>query len=601
MKVLLKKLKRANKVELSLYLISVIYYIVSFIFFMIAVLNLKKIETGIRIIMLVFFGMWILYYILANLINLIIKKHHKFMVLMLFTILFSLVFTISSYYINEVYSSLDKFGERDKITYTTNLVTLKDHKFTSNSKVGIIQNKKDIEGYILPKELIKKKDLKNELITYNDYYDMLNALFEGEIDGVFLSANYITIFQNEDEYATLDQDTKVVYELSKKMKNQDLELKSDKSLTEPFTILIMGVDSEKDGLNANAAFNGDTLMLITFNPNTLNATIFSIPRDTYVPIACRKNAENKINSSAAYGTKCVIDTIENLTDIKIDYYIKINFKGVVNLVDSLGGVDVNVGKDFCEQDSNRRFGEHEICLKKGYQHLNGEQALAFARHRHTLLRGDIDRTKNQQIVVEAIAKKMLKNVSFNDFKDILDSISDNIATNIERDQILSFYDTIKQMLLNSLNGEDIVTIEKTYMEYYDLPIYTSYGYMSAIGYYPKSLEAIKNAMKANLGLKKTQMNKSFSYDMNQEYEEKIIGKGLTGGETIETLPDFTGYAVSDVVNWGNENEIEITFEYIDSTDSHYKSEYGSGYVSSQSIRSQTRLSNVKNLTIYVNK
>ena len=318
MKVLFKKLKRANKVELSLYLISVIYYIVSFIFFMIAVLNLKKIETGIRIIMLVFFGMWILYYILANLINLIIKKHHKFMVLMLFTILFSLVFTISSYYINEVYSSLDKFGERDQITYTTNLVTLKDHKFTSNSKVGIIQNKKDIEGYILPKELIKKKNLKNELITYNDYYDMLNALFEGEIDGVFLSANYITIFQNEDEYATLDQDTKVVYELSKKMKNQDLELKSDKSLTEPFTILIMGVDSEKDGLNANAAFNGDTLMLITFNPNTLNATIFSIPRDTYVPIACRKNAENKINSSAAYGTKCVIDTIENLTDIKID-------------------------------------------------------------------------------------------------------------------------------------------------------------------------------------------------------------------------------------------------------------------------------------------
>ena len=536
MKVLFKKLKRANKIELSLYLISVIYYIVSYVFFTIAILNLKKIETGIRIILLIFFGMWILYYILSNLINLILKKHHKFMILMLFTILFSLVFTVSSYYINEVYSSLDKFGEKDKIIYTTNLITLSKNKFNDKSKIGIIQNKNDIEGYILPKELIEKKKIKNELVTYNDYYQMMSALFSGEIDAMFVSANYVTIFQNENEYAHLEQDTKVVYELSKEMKNQDLELKSDKSLTEPFTILIMGVDSEKNGLNANAAFNGDTLMLITFNPNTLNATIFSIPRDTYVPIACRRNAENKINSSAAYGTKCVIDTIEQFTDIKIDYYIKINFKGVVNLVDSLGGVDLTVGKDFCEQDSNRRFGEHEICLKKGYQHLNGEQALAFARHRHSLTRGDIDRTKNQQIVVEAIAKKMLKNTSFNDFKDILDAISDNIATNIERDQILSFYDTIKQMLLNSLNGEDIVTIEKTYMEYYDLPIYTSYGYMSCIGYYEKSVEAIKDAMKANLGLKKTVMNKSFSYDVTKEYEEKIIGKGLTGGATIETLP-----------------------------------------------------------------
>ena len=601
MKVLFKKLKRANKIELSLYLISVIYYIVSYVFFTIAILNLKKIETGIRIILLIFFGMWILYYILSNLINLILKKHHKFMILMLFTILFSLVFTVSSYYINEVYSSLDKFGEKDKIIYTTNLITLSKNKFNDKSKIGIIQNKNDIEGYILPKELIEKKKIKNELVTYNDYYQMMSALFSGEIDAMFVSANYVTIFQNENEYAHLEQDTKVVYELSKEMKNQDLELKSDKSLTEPFTILIMGVDSEKNGLNANAAFNGDTLMLITFNPNTLNATIFSIPRDTYVPIACRRNAENKINSSAAYGTKCVIDTIEQFTDIKIDYYIKINFKGVVNLVDSLGGVDLTVGKDFCEQDSNRRFGEHEICLKKGYQHLNGEQALAFARHRHSLTRGDIDRTKNQQIVVEAIAKKMLKNTSFNDFKDILDAISDNIATNIERDQILSFYDTIKQMLLNSLNGEDIVTIEKTYMEYYDLPIYTSYGYMSCIGYYEKSVEAIKDAMKANLGLKKTVMNKSFSYDVTKEYEEKIIGKGLTGGATIETLPNFTGQTVSDVVNWKNEKEIDVSFEYIDSSNSHYKAEYGSGYVSDQSVRSQTRLSNVNNLVIYVNK
>ena len=465
----------------------------------------------------------------------------------------------------------------------------------------MIQRKNDPEGYILPNELIKDKKLKNEIVTYNDYYAMLDALYDKDVDAIFLSGNYLTIFQNEEDYTTLDKDTKVVYKLSKEMKNQDTEIKSTKSLTEPFTILIMGVDSEKDGLNANAAFNGDTLMLITFNPKTLNATIFSIPRDTYVPIACRHNAEYKINSSAAYGTKCVIDTIEQLTEIKIDYYVKINFKGVVNLVDSLGGIDVDVPKKFCEQDSNRRFGKYEICLDKGYQHLNGEQALAFARHRHTLLRGDIDRTKNQQTVVEAIAKKMMKNVSFSEFSKILESISNNIATNIERDQILSFYDTIKQMLLNSLNGEDIVTIQKTYMEYYDLPIYIGPRYVSCIGYYSASLEAIKDAMKVNLGLKKATLNKSFTYDINKEYEPKIIGKGLTSGNTIETLPDFTGKSVSDVINFGNEKDITINVEYVDSTNSKYNKKIEPGYVSDQSVRKSTRLSNVKQLTIYVNK
>lgn len=601
MRVLIKKLKRTNKIELILYLTSLLYYLVSYILFTVCILKLKKIETVIRIIILLFFGFFFIYYFLSNLVNLITKKHHKFFILMLLTIIFSLIFTVGTYYINEIYHSLNKFGERNKINYTTNLITLSKNEFNKDSTIGIISNKEDIEGYILPQELIKKKDLKNAVVTYNDYFSMMKALFDEKVDAIFVSSNYITIFQNEDEYSNLSEDTKIIYKLTKEMKNKDLELKSEKSLSEPFTILIMGVDSEKDGLNANAAFNGDTLMMITFNPKTLNATIFSIPRDTYVPIACRKNVENKINSSAAYGTKCVIDTIENLTDIKIDYYIKINFKGVVNLIDSLGGIDVDVPIKFCEQDSERRFGEYLICLDKGYQHLNGEQALAFARHRHSLLRGDIDRTKHQQLVIEAIAKKMLKKVSFSDFKEILDSISDNIATNIETEQILSFYDTIKQMLLNSLNGEDLITIEKTYLEYYDLPIYTSYGYMSAIGYYESSLEAIKDAMKMNLGLKKITFNKSFSYDYNQEYEQKIIGKNLTSGNTIETLPNFKGQPVSEVINWLGEKEITINYEYIDQANSRYNKEYPSGYVSQQSLPERTRVSSIKELTIYVNK
>ena len=119
-------------------------------------------------------------------------------------------------------------------------------------------------------------------------------------------------------------------------------------------------------------------------------------RDTFVAISCYGGTESKINSSAYGGTSCVVKTIENLTDIKIDYYVKINFTGVVKLVDDLGGVEVDVPIKFCEQDSQRRKSEeYRICLDKGVQVLNGEQALALSRHRKTLPLGDFQRVQHQ--------------------------------------------------------------------------------------------------------------------------------------------------------------------------------------------------------------
>ena len=235
----------------------------------------------------------------------------------------------------------------------------------------------------------------------------------------------------------------------KKKENQDLILSSNKDFDEPLTFLLMGVDSEDNGLNANAAFNGDTLMIITFNPTTLTTTMLSIPRDTYVPIACRSNSYSKINSAAAYGTSCVVDTVSNFLDIDIDYYVKINFKGVVDLVDALGGIEVDVEAPtynadrydgmMCEQNSDRLFGDNLVCVEPGLQTLNGEQALAYARNRHLYIGSDLDRIRHQQQVVEAIAQKALQFSSIKDLQDILNAISNNIATNMTTDTILSGY------------------------------------------------------------------------------------------------------------------------------------------------------------------
>lgn len=510
-----------------------------------------------------------------------------------------------------MYNKLEKFTLKETSTYTSVLLTMKENEITNQSKLGMIDNENDREGFILAKELIKEKKLSNEITSYDDFLVMLTALYNGDIDGIFISGNYKILFGNEEKFKNIEEETKVVYSYSKEMKTEESNLVSTKKLTEPFTVLVLGVDSESQkGLNPNAAFNGDTLMLITFNPNTLSATMFSIPRDMYVPIACNGNRYNKINSAAAYGTTCVINTVKNLTDVDIDYFVKVNFKGVVDLVDSLGGIDVDVEKpDFdydkahkglvCEQDSQRRFGENLVCIEPGENvHLNGEQALAYARCRHLYLLSDIARNKHQQAIMEAVAKKVVNVSNFSDFEHLLDTISNNIATNMQTNQILSFYQTIKNMLINSLKGEDFISIQKTYLEYYSLPVYLPSAGMttSALGYYPGSLKAITKAMKENLNIIPIETIKTIEYDYNEdlEYSSDVIGKGIRTGDTLKTMPNLSGQSVTYAENWASSNGITLTKEFVESPSIP-------GIIINQSIHPGVFLKNVSSVTIYISK
>ncbi len=614
MKTLLNKLKKTNKIFLIICFIAFILYLISYILLIKNLMSLSGIETAIRVIAIVIFGIWLLAYFLWNLINLILKKHITIAITTAITIILAIIFSFANYYISMVYTSISNIGEKEYITYTTNLVVLNGTEINEDSILGMINNSDDIEGNKLAKELIEKEELtKNEIIEYSSYYEMISDLLNKEVDGIFLSSNYLTIFGGDFEGL---ENTSVAYSYSKEMENQDTTLTSNKKLDEPFTLLLMGVDSETDGLNANAAFNGDTLMLITFNPHTLNATMFSIPRDTYVPIACNNNRHAKINSSAAYGTSCVIDTVEQLTDITIDYYVKINFKGVVDLVDALGGIEVdieapdfnynhgvNCGGKFCEQNSDRNTSASGmIYLDPGLQTINGEAALAYARCRHLYLQSDIDRNRHQQQVVEAIAKKASSMENLTNLEDILNSITKNITTNMSTEQILSFYDVLKSMISNSLSEGSFLTIEKTYLEYYSLPVRLSNngGFTSAIGYYPGSLEAITKLMKENLEIESHEMIKTFEFNANEEYTKKITGEGITTGTKLETMPTFIGASVSEVEAWANSHNITLNTEFVDETDANYNASIAPGLVANQSIANGILLNNVSSLTIYIN-
>lgn len=137
----------------------------------------------------------------------------------------------------------------------------------------------------------------------------------------------------------------------------------------------------------------------------------SIPRDAYLPNKAYEDSEfalDKLTHTGLYGIDTTVETVEDFFDIDIDYYARISFSSVIEIVDALGGIDVDVEIDFCEQDEYRNKDEaHQICLSSGEQHLDGQQALAYARHRKTAGYDTAGRERAQQRILKAIIDKTL--------------------------------------------------------------------------------------------------------------------------------------------------------------------------------------------------
>ncbi|WP_339283184.1 LCP family protein [Oceanobacillus sp. FSL K6-3682] len=199
------------------------------------------------------------------------------------------------------------------------------------------------------------------------------------------------------------------------------------------SVLIIGVDENEKRNNAETS-RSDTLMLATFNKDEKSVKLVSIPRDTlvYVPEVGR---EDKITHAHAYGgPKATIETIENLMNIPVDYYVRVNFHAFVDVVDSIGGIDIDVPFEFTEQDSSDTAGA--IHLYPGEQKLDGEEALAFARTRK--LDNDIERGKRQMEVVNAVADKATSIGSVLNFDDLIAAVGSNMNTNMSFKEMMTF-------------------------------------------------------------------------------------------------------------------------------------------------------------------
>ena len=248
------------------------------------------------------------------------------------------------------------------------------------------------------------------------------------------------------------------------------------------SILILGVDdSETRGQGADNS-RTDALLLATLNNKTKTVKLLSIPRDSYVYIP-HIGYKDKINHAHARGgTLASIETVEELFDIPIDYYVRMNFNAFIEIIDALDGVELNVPYRMLEKDE---FDKNTVNLQPGLQTLNGREALALARTRKQ--DNDIERGKRQQEVIKAVAVKASSITSITKYDDILSAVGSNMKTDMSFNEMKSFF----SYLTNGIPRIDTLTLE-------------GYDDMSTGVYYYKlneeNVKEVSHILQSHLGL-----------------------------------------------------------------------------------------------------
>lgn len=280
-------------------------------------------------------------------------------------------------------------------------------------------------------------------------------------------------------------------------------------LTDNISILFIGVDDSEERNQSDDNVRSDALVLATLNNKDKSIKLVSIPRDTYTYIP-DSGKEDKITHAYAFnGPSSTIESVEELLDVPVNYYLRMNFDAFIDVVDALGGIKVEVPYDISEQDENDL--QDAIELKEGIQFLDGSEALALARTRH--YDNDIERGKRQQMILESIMNRALSVGSITKYGDVFEAVGDNMKTNMK-------FDDMRALFEYAQNGKpDIETITLD-----------GYDDMSTGIYYWKleeeSLLEIQDVLQSHLGLKPDTSNLT-----SNGIEQDMAGDSLEDDET----------------------------------------------------------------------
>ena len=337
-------------------------------------------------------------------------------------------------------------------TYNYSVIVLKDKEF---KKLNDLYDKKlayyDDGSPENDKAIDKvRKKVEVEAVPYEDTHKMAMDLLDGKVDSVLLENSYIDILNESIERgdSSFSDVIKKIYGFVVFTKTNDIS--KDINVTkEPFNVYISGIDTYGE---ISSVSRSDVNMVVTVNPQTQQILLTSIPRDYYVKLHGRSGYRDKLTHAGLYGVDMSIQTIEDLLDIDINYYVKVNFSSVVNIVNALDGVKVYSDKDFTSIDNYH--------YSSGENNLNGEEALSFARERKAFATGDRQRIRNQQALLSAIFDKVTSKTIITRYAKFLDSISGSFVTNMKTSRLTSFVRLQLEknyswnLVMNSLAGLD---------------------------------------------------------------------------------------------------------------------------------------------------
>ncbi|OUP62951.1 hypothetical protein B5F13_11915 [Drancourtella sp. An177] len=358
-----------------------------------------------------------------------------------FSLLVSVTLIIGSFYLyktggallhmtrgtTEIHKMVVAVRENDK---AQELSDVSDYTFGVEYARNVSNTERTIENV--------NKELKKHIATkkYDEMGTLAKALIDEEIDVIIYDSNYNDVMNQAVEGFT--EKTRILYRYNIEENTQDTTLNVPVQ-SEPFSVYLSGIDTYGDVATQSRS---DVNIIATVNPKSRQILLVTTPRDYYVPIpGISGGMPDKLTHAGKYGVDVSIDTLEELYQVEIPFYARLNFTSFVNIIDILGGVDVNSELAFITGTDAGAVVE----IQQGLNHLDGKEALAFARERHALEDGDNQRGKNQEALITAIIQKMIAPSMIVKATDILAEVSDSVETNMSMKQIRAL---IKQQLQN---------------------------------------------------------------------------------------------------------------------------------------------------------
>lgn len=367
------------------------------------------------------------------------------------SILVILLFSLLDFYLAKTTGLMSSLNLNYK-TYNYSVVVLKSSNYKklkdiTGKNLGYYDDGSDITKEALNK-VMTKEELKSK--DYNDTEKLANALMDKKVDAILIENSYLDILN---ENITIDGKSfkdyiRKIYGFVLVKKTSDISKDTNVTKT-PFSVYISGIDTYGE---ISSVSRSDVNMVVTVNPATQQILLTSIPRDYYVKLHGKSGYRDKLTHAGLYGIDMSIQTIEDLLDIDINYYVKVNFSSVVDIVNAIGGVNVYSDYTFTSIDNYH--------YTKGYNEVNGEEALSFARERKAFAAGDRQRVKDQQALLKAIFDKCTSKAIITKYSKLLDSMKNSFVTNMKMSRLTSL---IKMQLSknyewnivsNSLNGSD---------------------------------------------------------------------------------------------------------------------------------------------------